>query len=139
VPDAGAEPVYEPAMSSRFLAIAVLLAGCARTDARAPNPRADGDAWWAHVEVLASDALEGRNTGSPGFAKAAAYVSAKLKDAGVEPGGTRGFERPSALEARTIKESESRVALVRGDKEEEVALGPDLVLSTRPRDEGALQ
>ncbi|HVY61704.1 MAG TPA: M28 family peptidase, partial [Planctomycetota bacterium] len=37
------------------------------------------------MKYLASDALEGRATGSPGGEKAAAYVEAQLKAAGLEP------------------------------------------------------
>ena len=34
-----------------------------------------GKAWWAHIQYLADDKLEGRGTGTKGFATAAAYVT----------------------------------------------------------------
>ena len=34
--------------------------------------------WWAHVAFLADGALEGRDTGSDGHKKAAAYVALSL-------------------------------------------------------------
>jgi hypothetical protein len=36
--------------------------------AQSPDFGAEGQAWWAHVQVLADDKLEGRNVGTPGFA-----------------------------------------------------------------------
>ena len=33
-----------------------------------------GKSWWSHVQFLADDKLEGRGTGTEGFAKAASYV-----------------------------------------------------------------
>jgi hypothetical protein len=39
----------------------------------------DGARWWSFVEFLASDQLQGRNTGSEGHRKAAGYVAAPFK------------------------------------------------------------
>ena len=36
------------------------------------DPASEGNRWWRHVEFLASDALEGRNVGTPGLEKAIA-------------------------------------------------------------------
>jgi Zn-dependent M28 family amino/carboxypeptidase len=44
-----------------------------------------GDAIAKHVEVLASDAYEGRAPGTPGEEKTIAYVTQAFKDAGLEP------------------------------------------------------
>jgi len=38
----------------------------------------------AHLEFLASDALQGRNTGSQGLEAAAAYVGSHFRAAGIE-------------------------------------------------------
>jgi hypothetical protein len=48
-----------------------------------------------HVETLASDALQGRSTGSPEAMEAARYLAAELKRFGVEPAGEGGtyFQR----------------------------------------------
>src|SRR5690349_20720805 len=56
--------------------------------AKAPSP--EGERWWSHVEALASDEMEGRDTGSPGYLRAAEYVAAKLTEAGVQPGTPGG-------------------------------------------------
>lgn len=43
-----------------------------------------------HVEYLASDALEGRLTGSPGSRQAAEYIATQLQEAGLAPAGDNG-------------------------------------------------
>ena len=70
------------------------------------------DRWWSHVEALANDGMEGRNTGSPGHKRAAEYVAAHFKKAGLEPAGTDGFFQPVKFKTRTIDEAESSLALV---------------------------
>src|SRR5687767_15105503 len=44
----------------------------------------------AHVNFLASDALEGREAGTRGYDVAAAYVAAQFEAAGAEPAGDDG-------------------------------------------------
>ena len=44
-----------------------------------PADKPDGERWWSHVAVLADDALEGRDTGSPGHRKAAEYVAREFE------------------------------------------------------------
>lgn len=50
----------------------------------------DGNRAMAHVEYLASDELEGRRSGTDGYRRAAEYVAAKMKEAGLKPGGDKG-------------------------------------------------
>jgi len=58
----------------RISALAIVL--CAGTvlarTAQNPEPdwQAEGNAWWAHVQFLASDDLRGRDTGSDGYRRA---------------------------------------------------------------------
>ena len=44
-----------------------------------------------HIQVLASDSLEGRRTGTPGEQKAIAYISNEFKNIGLAPKGTTGY------------------------------------------------
>ena len=102
---------------------------------RARLPRAaDVDAqqrWWAHVSFLASDDLQGRDTGSEGHKKAAAYVAEQFKAAGLAPAGTSGYLQPVQFTSRKIVEARSSLALVRDGKVEPVALGPEAAFSMR--------
>jgi Zn-dependent M28 family amino/carboxypeptidase len=93
--------------------------------------RADPTRWWSHVEALANDGMEGRNTGSPAHKRAAAYVAAQFKQAGLEPAGTDGYIQPVAFKTRTIDESHSSLALVKDGKAESLTLGEDANISLR--------
>src|SRR5271166_5403839 len=84
----------------------------------ATAPNFDGKSWWDYVKVLASDDMEGRETGSEGFRKAAAYIVEQLKSDGLDPAGVNGFYQPVKLMSRQIDESGSSLALVRNGKDE---------------------
>jgi hypothetical protein len=59
----------------------------------APAPKtADPDtrAWWALTSELSGDAMEGRDTGSPAYDRAAALVARRFAAAGLKPAGTDG-------------------------------------------------
>ena len=71
-----------------LLALAGLLIGAAP-----PQPIGDlhaADRIRAHVEFLASDLLEGRETGSRGHRIAANYVASEFRKLGLKPGGKNG-------------------------------------------------
>ncbi len=91
----------------------------------------DGKSWWQYVKVLASDDMEGRETGSAGLRKASAYVVEQLKKSGLEPAGTEDFYQPVRFISRQIDESGSSLTLVGAGKAEPLALGEDAMFSTR--------
>lgn len=68
----------------------------------------EGKRWWTHVEFLASDALEGRNVGTPGFEKAVAYVEAQFKDIRLKTGGASGYRQRVELESRELNLEQRR-------------------------------
>ncbi|MBV9887053.1 MAG: M28 family peptidase [Acidobacteria bacterium] len=90
-----------------------------------------GSAWWAHVQFLADDNLEGRETGSEGLRKAEAYVVDHFKKAGLEPAGTDGYYQPVKFVSREIVEGESSASLISGGKAQPLVLGDDAFFSTR--------
>ena len=88
--------------------------------------------WWAHVEALANDSMEGRNTGSPGHKRAAEYVAAQFKKSGLEPAGANsGYIQPVAFKTRRIVEARSSLALIRDGKPDALTLGEDANISVR--------
>ena len=87
--------------------------------------------WWSHVEALANDGMEGRNTGSPGHKRAAEYVAAQFKKSGLEPAGVGGYIQPVAFKSRRIVEAKSSLALVKGGKSEPLTLGEDANIGVR--------
>ena len=87
--------------------------------------------WWSHVEALASDSMEGRNTGSPTHKRAADYVAAQFTRSGLEPAGVGGYIQPVAFKTRRIVEAKSSLALVKNGKTEPLTLGEDANISVR--------
>lgn len=51
---------------------------------------ADTAAWWSITGALSSDAMEGRDTGSAGHARAVRYVADRFAKAGLKPAGDKG-------------------------------------------------
>jgi hypothetical protein len=47
-------------------------------------------AWWHTTEALSNDAMEGRDTGSAAYQRAAEYVAGRFKAAGLSPAGENG-------------------------------------------------
>ena len=99
----------------------------------------EGKRWWRHVEFLASDALEGRNVGTPGFEKAVAYVEAEFKTIGLKPAGPDGYRQPVNLESRVLVPERSKLALVRNGAEEPLTLRDDATLSARGELNGSIE
>ena len=90
-----------------------------------PDWDALGRRWWSHVGVLADDRMEGRETGSPGYARAAEYVIEQFRAAGLQPAGTEGFLQPMEFRVRQLDLSRSSLDLVRGADIHRVALGEE--------------
>lgn len=87
--------------------------------------------WWRHVEVLADDKMEGRDTGSPGHRMAAEYVAQEFERAGLKPGGTSGYVQPVGFRVRRINEDASKIEIVRNGQAEPVELGREATIGLR--------
>jgi len=92
---------------------------------------AEGKRWWAHIEYLASDDLEGRNTGSAGHLKAARYIASEFERSGLKPAGTSGYFQPVKFDVKELAEDQSSLALVVGGKTKKLVLGDDATLALR--------
>jgi len=107
-------------------AVVVTLAGA--------GAHADAKRWWSFVESLANDGMEGRDTGSPGHKRAAEFVAAEFKKAGLEPAGVNGYIQPVKFKSRRILEEKSSLTLVPSSgaaKPEPLTLGEDATISMR--------
>src|ERR1700677_3872319 len=92
--------------------IAPLLFSQAPTE---PNWEALGAQWWSHVQYLASDELQGRLPGTPGFESATVYVEGQFKAIGLKPGAGTSYRQPVKLDAiRLDAEKSSAVLEVNG-------------------------
>ena len=91
--------------------VVVLAFGVAAIGATKPNEATRR--WWSHVRALSGDAMQGRDTGSEGHRKAAAYVVSRFTRAGLTPAGERGFYQPVPLHAVRLAVERSTVEIVR--------------------------
>ena len=124
-------------MKKTSLFLAGLLVATAT--AQSPDFAAEGKAWWAHVQVLADDKLEGRNVGTPGYDKAVEYVESQFKALGLKPAGTSGFRQPIKFENRSFAAAQPQLALVRDGKEEILSVGQDASVNARGDLDGSLE
>lgn len=90
-------------------ALALLAASCATVQAPPAGTDADTVAWWRITGDLSSDAMEGRDTGSAGYDRAAKYVAERLSKAGLKPAGENNtwFQTLPLQEVRVEKEGTS--------------------------------
>ncbi len=95
------------------------------------NGSAQGQAWWAYVKFLASDKLQGRETGSEGHRQAAAYVAEQFKADGLKPAGTQGYIQPVPFLVVKVDQDRSKAELVQGGKVTPLASGEDVLFSPR--------
>jgi len=67
----------------------MLATGC-QNQGTPPPVDDDTKAWWKTTTVLSNDEMEGRDTGSPGYSRAATEVAKQFAAAGLEPLGDDG-------------------------------------------------
>jgi hypothetical protein len=87
-----------------------------------------GKQWWSHIQVLADDGMEGRDTGSRGYDRAADYMSEQFRAAGLQPGTADGYRQTMELDVFRIDESRCSYDLLQGAKVTPVKLGDDAVI-----------
>jgi Zn-dependent M28 family amino/carboxypeptidase len=110
-----------------FLATVATLLPAA--DLAKPDLVKEGDRWWSHIQVLADDNMEGRNTGSPGHLRAARFLAGEFEHAGLKPAGTNGYLQPVKFKVAQIDEEHSSLAMVRDGKVTPLNLGEDANLA----------
>jgi hypothetical protein len=69
--------------------------------------------------------MEGRETGSPGYARAAQYVVEQFRAAGLEPAGSDGYLQPIDFQVTQIDQPRSTLELVRGADVRRAVLGDE--------------
>lgn len=119
----------------------VSLVACAiavHADVATPDWDGAAKSWWAHVQYLAGDSLEGRETGSRGFELAAAYVQDQFKQAELRPAGTDGYFESVAFHVTQPDPSQSSWELVCDEQTTPVVLGTEASINIRGVDGGPL-
>src|SRR5690606_22301283 len=82
----------------------------------------------ADLRRLADDNMAGRETGTPGFERAAAFVAARMAEAGLQPAGDGGtwFQRVPLLTGTPLREG-ARLAIERDGMVEELRFGDEFL------------
>ncbi|HEY4356090.1 MAG TPA: M28 family peptidase [Acidobacteriaceae bacterium] len=65
---------------------------------------ADTLAWWHTTEALSGDAMEGRDTGTAAYQRAATYVAKRFADAGLKPAGDPAKDQASYFQTVPMHE-----------------------------------
>jgi Zn-dependent M28 family amino/carboxypeptidase len=69
--------------------------------------------WWAHVVAMGNDSMEGRDTGSEGYRKAARYVVTQFEKNGLKPAGEKGYYQTVPLHVVRLRTDQSSIEIVR--------------------------
>jgi hypothetical protein len=99
-------------MLTRQSRVIIACIACAVWFVGATDPDQATRRWWNHVRVLASDGMQGRDTGSPGHRKAAEYVAESFKRSGLRPAGDAGYLQPVPLQAARFQADRSSLSLI---------------------------
>lgn len=100
--------------SLAFACAALTLCACATAST---GGDAETQAWWRTTTALSGDDMEGRDTGSPGYDRAAAYVAQRFASAGLTPAGDNGtyLQRISFDEIEVTSDGTSFASNANGD------------------------
>src|SRR5580692_11408010 len=115
------------------LTLTVLLSLAA--SAQSPQkPDAATAAWWAQTVALSNDSMEGRDTGTEAYERAAKYVADQFKAAGLKPAGDNStfFQRVS-MHQIALDEDKSAVEILSPEGKAAVTLHFTTDVTTIPR------
>ncbi|HXB73730.1 MAG TPA: M20/M25/M40 family metallo-hydrolase [Candidatus Acidoferrales bacterium] len=96
-----------------------------------PADQTAGQAWWAHVKVLADDGMQGRLTGSEGYLRAAKYVVSQFDAMGLQPAGVNGYYQPVKFDVTRVIADKSSMTLLVDGRRDPLVLGRDAILGSR--------
>jgi len=115
-----------------IFALGALLSLSGATQSAAPSTAADPAAAArvrAHVEFLADDLLEGRDTGSRGYDIAAAYVASQFRSLGLKPAGEHGgWYQQVKFRTASLADPAPVVDLIGGGAPRRLRAGTDVVV-----------
>src|SRR5690606_34346699 len=132
LPDARVDPSEEPPMTLRLAlpALAALLAAACATPPPAPTAelRIDPERMNEHVQVLASDAFEGRGPTGPGERPTIDYIAGQFAAMGLEPAGPDGSWFQPVPINRFTQDGPATIVARHGDWTHELDRGDDILV-----------
>jgi Zn-dependent M28 family amino/carboxypeptidase len=115
----------------RPILLALLALGACATVPEPVSRQERAGRWWSDVAALSSDAMEGRQAGTPGYDRAAALVVQRLRALGLEPAGTQGFYQRVDFEEQSLDPAAARVALIAARTVTPLRVPQDIIVSRR--------
>lgn len=99
-----------PRSFSAALTVFIAISAAAQSSSK---PDAATRAWWAQTVALSDDSMEGRDTGSEAYERAAKYVADQFQAAGLKPAGDNGtFFQRVPMHQIALAEDKSSVEIV---------------------------
>ncbi len=106
----------------RFTFVLGLLVAVTAAEALAPD--FEPDRLITHIRFLSSDEMKGRDNGSPELERAADYIAAQFKEAGLQPGGdSTSWFQPFQLQAGLIVGKDNRLTIGHEGRRVSLTLG----------------
>jgi hypothetical protein len=88
--------------------------------------------WWRYVTALANDNMEGRDTGSPAYQRAARYVAAEFERIGIQPAGEHGYFQSVPMRRVQLNTANSKVAIERQTGGRKLAWLREITMAVTP-------
>jgi len=115
-----------------YAALLLSLAATAQSPQKPDGPTA---AWWAQTIALSNDTMQGRDTGTDAYERAAKYVADQFKVAGLKPAGDSGtFFQQVPMHQVALIEEKSSVDIVNAEGKSTILHFPAEV-TTVPREQ----
>ena len=103
------------------------------------QPTKEAANWWGHVKILAADGMEGRDTGSEGYRRAARYVASEFERAGLKPAGETGYYQTVPLRDLRVEPASSSFELVRNGTTRKFLLNQEIGITPNASLPGAME
>jgi Zn-dependent M28 family amino/carboxypeptidase len=88
--------------------------------------------WWHYIAALANDGMEGRDTGSAAYERAARYVAAEMERAGVQPAGEQGYFQSVPMRRVQLDTAVSQISLERKSGVRKMAWLREITMGVTP-------
>lgn len=88
--------------------------------------------WWRYVTALANDSMEGRDTGSAAYERAARYVAAEFERTGIQPAGEHGYLQSVPMRRVQLNTAKSNLELERKTGNRKFAWLREVTLAAGP-------
>ena len=118
--------------SITLVSLFAAITACSQTESQVSQatPEVEKSRIKAHLEFLADDYLEGRDTGSRGYEIAANYVVAEFKKLGLKPAGEEGYLQRVPFRRAYLNQQTTKAIIYSGEQTIELNYPQDYIANT---------